>query len=91
MDYAKLDAGAAQAVDADPRSDARSFQVFVHLAGPPDAALRDRLVACGVGDAGSGRTILTAILSAREIGELSDEPRVRQIRLSRRLGPLGSA
>lgn len=88
MDYTKLDAGLALALDADPGSTGRDLEVFIHLTAPPDATARDCLVSMGVGDTGSGRTILTAMLSARDVAALSDQPWVRQIRLARPLRPL---
>lgn len=89
MDYAKLDAGLALAVDAAPTSDARDLDVFVHLTDPLETSARDRLVALGVGDVGSGRTILSATLSAREIASLSDERWIHKLSLGRTLRLLG--
>jgi len=81
MDWSKVDAALAAALDDDDAS--RRHTVFIHLA--PQADPRG-LVALGVDPTGEG-SVRTATLSAAEIGRLSDRAEVDHIRISRPLRP----
>lgn len=75
MDWAKLDAALAAALTDDDGTG--RFLVLIHATGPP---------APGAAGAPSVRT---DSLSAQEIEQLTDQPEVRQVRLSSRLGLAG--
>jgi hypothetical protein len=85
MDYQKIDAALAAALDDIQDPEARVFEVFIHVAYPlsPDEA--GYLQGLGVHGDTSGRQVLTATLSARAVAELSDQAWVRHLRLSRKL------
>jgi hypothetical protein len=91
MDYDKLDADlAAQLYEfeaATDRSDAM-LSIFIETKKPPapeEAAFLERL---GVSGDLKGRDIFTATLSTDAIAELSSQPWVRYLKLSRKLRPL---
>lgn len=83
MDYQKLDAKLSEALAA-PEGSA-TFEVFVEIT--PDAANDDleRLVQLGLPRLRGRESVVTARLSRTLVGEVSDVPAVRQVRLSRRL------
>jgi hypothetical protein len=89
MDYSKLDADLSAELDqapADPNEQA--FLVYVQTdrpLGPQEAAVLSR--AGATGDF-VGRDLFNVTLSARGIDELSNQPWVRSLKLSRRLRPL---
>ena len=90
MDFSKLDADLSAELDqatADPNEPA--FMVFVQTdrpLGPEEAVVLSRL---GVTGDFHGRDLFTATLSLRALDELSNQPWVRYVKLSRRLRPLG--
>jgi hypothetical protein len=83
VDYQKLDAKLNEALAA-PEGPA-TFDVFVEIT--PDAANDDleRLVRLGLPRPRGRESVVTARLSRTLVGEVSDVPAVRQVRLSRRL------
>lgn len=83
MEWSKVDAGLAGAL-AEEDTDG-SFVVFVHLAADADP---DVLREAGIEAVGSG-SILTATVTAGEVERLTEVAGVRQLRLSRPLGPAG--
>ncbi|GAA1581515.1 hypothetical protein ACIQV2_12850 [Streptomyces globosus] len=88
MDYGKLDAALARAVDEEDRdAHARDLDVLVRLGSPPTADQRERLLAFDIEGAG-GRTDLTATLSRHGIEALADLPWVRSIALAAERGPM---
>jgi len=87
VEYRKLDAALTAALEEVQDRERPAFTVFVHTERAPEgpeAALMDRL---GIGEGTSGRRVFTATLSARGIAELSGQPWVRYLTLSRRLNP----
>jgi hypothetical protein len=94
VDYKKLDAALAAALDDSSDSaaaqDTRLLSVFVHLT--PDASGRhgDKLARLGVPKGSLQGGIATATLSPRQVRELSEQPWVRQLRLSSPLRLLGN-
>ena len=85
MDYRKIDAALAAALDETQDPEERSLAVFIHTTHAPrhgEAALLEEL---GVSGVGGRRQIFTATLSPRAIGELSEQPWLRHLRLSQRL------
>lgn len=93
MDYRKIDAALAAALDGDRPADDRDrgprrtpgLPVFVHI--DPAAATRRRpeLARLGLPAGSLLGGIGTATLSAEQVRELSEQPWVRQIRLSQPL------
>ena len=88
MNYQKLDAGLAAALEEEDDREAMSLTVFIHTDRVPDGEALRLLTGLGVspGDA----QIFTATVSPRMIAELSEQPWVQSIKLSRRLDALKS-
>lgn len=89
MNYQKIDAALAAALDEVRDPDERALSVFIHTARAPvetEAALLEDL---GVGVVTGEQRVFTATLSARAVAELSDQPWLRYMKLSRRLRILG--
>jgi hypothetical protein len=86
-DHAKLDAALASALEDVPDPDARALPVFVEVSAELPAAGRSMLEELGAGEPLGN--VATATLSARQVGDLSDQPWVRYLRLSGRLRLLG--
>jgi hypothetical protein len=84
MDYAKLDAGLAGALSGVSDPDDDSFVVFVRTKGPPSGAAATVLQRCGV-NVREGAALHTGQMSARKITQLSEEPWVTRLSLSRLL------
>ena len=85
MNYQKLDAALATAVEDVRDPDERVLEVFIHVTpalGPAEIAFLEKL---GVSGAIAGRQIITATLSARAVAELSDQSWVRYLMLSKKL------
>lgn len=89
MDYQKMDAALAAALDDVRDPEERALLVFIHTAHAPvdtEAAFLEDL---GVGGVTGGRQVFTATLSPRAVAELSDQPWLQYMKLSRRLRVLG--
>jgi hypothetical protein len=85
MDYRKIDAALAVALEDIEDAEEPACTVFIHTAyapGTDEAAFLTRL---GVNGVTRRRQVFTATLSARAIAELSDQPWVRYLKLSRKL------
>ena len=80
VDYGKLDAALAIAVD-EAREGSPLLPVFVHVEPDRVDELRDALVAMGVTGSLQGG-VGTATLPPAQVGRLSDEPWVRELRLA---------
>ncbi len=89
MDYQKMDAALAAALDEVRDPEERALSVFIHTAHAPVDAEAAFLEDLGVGGVTGGRQVFTATLSARAVAELSDQPWLRYMKLSRRLRILG--
>ena len=85
MDYRKFDARLSEALTETP-SKAR-YDVLIELAPTAAPGEVERLEQLGVRRHGSGESVVTARVSARDLDSLSELPAVRQIRLKRRLRP----
>ncbi|MCA1691985.1 MAG: hypothetical protein LC733_07240 [Actinobacteria bacterium] len=82
MDFGKIDAALAAALDdVDDRNRAQ-LSVFVHLDPALSAREREELRDLGLANTAVRGGITTATLSVRDIDELSEQPSVRQLRLS---------
>ncbi len=85
MDYKKIDAGLAAALKDVKDQEERVLVVFIHTECAPGAAEVVFLENSGVRVAGGEKQVFTATLSARAVAELTDQPWVRYLRLSRKL------
>jgi hypothetical protein len=89
MNYSKLDAALAKAVQEVQDPEERNLVVFINTRSAPDTAEAAFLERLGVSGVASGRQLLTATLSASAVAELSDRPWVRYLRLSQKLRLVG--
>lgn len=85
MDYRKIDAALAAALDGVQDPDERALVVFIHTMNAPDPSAATFLKELGVRGIGGQRRVFTATLSPRAIAELSEQPWLRFMRLSQRL------
>lgn len=81
MDYSKVDAPLASAVDKAANPDGLGLSVFIHTATPPDEAQVRYLKGMGVVSATVGRKVFTATLSASAIEQIADQNWVRYLKL----------
>ena len=89
MDYRKLDTALAAALDEVQDPEERSLSVFIHTAHAPGHAELTYLEDLGVRGVTQRQQVFTATLSPRAVEELSDQPWLRYMRLSRRLRLVG--
>jgi len=85
MDYRKIDAALAAALDDVQDPEEHALAVFIHTEHAPGTAEAAFLERLGVSGSTSAQQVLTATLSARAVAELSDQPWVRYLKLSRKL------
>lgn len=85
MNYQKLDAGLAMALNDVQNPEERNLVVFIYTKPASDAAAVAFLENLGVSGATSGKHIFTATLSANAVSQLSDQPWVQYLKLSQRL------
>ncbi len=85
MNYQKLDAALAMALNDVQDPEEPSLIVFIHTKEVPDAAAIALLENLGVNDLNSENNVFTATLSANAISQLSEEPWVQYIKLSQKL------
>ena len=89
VDFSKLDADLSAELDQTPANpDEPAFLVFVQTDRPLSQAEAAVLSRVGVAGNFVGRDLFTATLSPRAVDELSNQPWVRYLKLSRRLRPL---
>lgn len=88
MDYRKIDAALAVALKDVKDPSERALVVFIHtehVLSATEVAFLEKLgVKIGPGE----RQVFTATLSANAVAELSDQPWVKYLKLSRKLRPL---
>jgi hypothetical protein len=83
MDYRKVDPGLASALEEVDDQESASLTVFIHTVQVPDReAIR---VLKGFGVATGEGQIFTGKLSPRAVAQLSEQPWVQSIKLSRSL------
>lgn len=85
MNYQKLDASLAAALDEAADPDAHAFSVFIHTHAPPGPEEVATLERLGAGRVEADRAIHTATLSTRALAALSELPFVKYLRLAHRL------
>lgn len=92
MDYRKIDPELAVALEeTGEHHDEPSFSVFVRTTEAADSKATAVLGSLGVRHLEHGSRVYTAELSSRAVAELSEQPWVRSLSLSRILRPLGQS
>ncbi|MCL6750174.1 hypothetical protein KBT16_03950 [Nostoc sp. CCCryo 231-06] len=86
MNYQKLDAALATALNDTQDPEEQSFAVFIHTEPILDSAATAVLASLGVSDITSGKDIFTATLSANAISQLSEQSWVKYLKRSQQLG-----
>ncbi|MGJ5628079.1 hypothetical protein [Nostoc sp. CALU 1950] len=85
MNYQKLDAALATALNDVQDPEETSLGVFIHTEPILDSAAIAILESLGVNDVTSGKDIFTATLSANAISQLSEESWVKYLKRSQQL------
>lgn len=85
MDYDKIDASLAVALDEVDNREERMLSVFIQTTQGVDPAATDFLKEIGVKGATEGKKIFTAKLSPRAVDELTKQPWVRYVKLSQKM------
>jgi hypothetical protein len=84
-DYKKLDAALATALESAQDPEAPLFSIFIHTEPTSDKAKVAFLEKLGVKIGSGEQLIFTGTLSAQAVRELSEQPWVRYLKLSRKL------
>ena len=87
MDYQKLDAPLVSALSESPHGEENVWEVFIHLTHRPNPSQIAFLHRLGV-TANSGNEIVSARVSKPVMDELTSQPWIRVLKLSRKLRPL---
>jgi len=83
-----MDSGLAAALDnLETESDESPLHIFIQAHHPLDLNESKYLTDLGVSGERSGQEIITATVSPKKLDELSEQPWVKYIRLSRTLRP----
>ncbi|MHC5859463.1 hypothetical protein [Nostoc sp.] len=85
MNYQKLDAALATALNDVQDLEETNLAVFIHTEPVLDSVATALLESLGVNDVSSGKDIFTATLSANAISQLSEEPWVKFLKRSHQL------
>ncbi len=85
MNYQKLDASLAMALNNAQNPEEPSLQVFIHTEPVSDSAETAVLENLGVNGVTSGKDVFTATLSPNAISQLSEQPWVQSVKLSQKL------
>jgi hypothetical protein len=85
MNYHKLDAALATALNDVQDSEEPSLGVFIHTEPILDSAATAVLESLGVSGVTSGKDIFTATLSANAISQLSEQSWVKHLKRSQQL------
>lgn len=86
MNYQKLDASLATALNDIQDSEETSLAVFIHTEPILNSAATAVLESFGVSGVSSGKDIFTATLSPNAISQLSEQPWVKYLKRSQQLG-----
>lgn len=88
MDYAKLDAGLAAALNDVADKETSALSVFIHAGRPVEPDEARFLETLGVQNGTPEQQVFTATVSPEAVEKLSDQAWVKSLRLSRVLKPL---
>ncbi len=86
MNYQKLDAALATALNDVQNLEDSNLGVFIHTEPILDSAATDVLERLGVSGVTSGKDIFTATLSPNAISQLSEQSWVKYLKRSQQLG-----
>jgi hypothetical protein len=87
MDYRKIDAPLAAALEATPDA-GQSLTIFISTTGESTPTRIQFLTEHGIDPEAARRAIFSATVSAKTVAELSDQPWVSALRLSQKLRPI---
>ncbi len=82
MNYQKLDAALAMALNEVQDPEERNLTIFIHTKADADTALLQNL---GVSDITENKDVLTATLSPNTISQLSEQSWIQHLKLSQKL------
>lgn len=86
MNYQKLDAALAMAMNDVENPEERNLTVFIHTKDAANSAQETEfLTNLGVSGVTKGKDVITATLSPNAISQLSEQPWVEQLNLSQKL------
>ncbi|MEH2237745.1 hypothetical protein [Nostoc sp.] len=85
MNYQKLDAALATALNDVQDSEQASLALFIHTEPVLNSAAIAVLESLGISDVTSGKDIFTATLSPNAISQLSEQPWVKYLKRSQQL------
>jgi hypothetical protein len=85
MNYQKLDAALASALNEVQNPETASLTVFIHTQPGLDSKATAVLENLGVGGVTADKDVFTATLSANGIAQLSEQPWVQYLKLSQKL------
>jgi len=85
MNYQKLDAALAMALNNAQASEVQSLEVFIHTQSILEPTATTVLENLGIHDLSSGKDMFTARLSPTVISQLSEQPWVKYLKLSQNL------
>ncbi|MFN6527982.1 hypothetical protein [Nostoc sp. ChiSLP03a] len=88
MNYQKLDAALATALNDVQNSEETSLGVFIHTEPILNSTATAVLESFGVSGVSSGKDIFTATLSPKAISQLSEQPWVKYLKRSQQLSLL---
>lgn len=91
MNYQKLDAALAMALNNVPDSQEPCLAVFIHTESVLDSAATAVLENSGISGVNSGKDVFTATLSPNVISQLSEQPWVKYLKLSQKLRLVNSS
>jgi hypothetical protein len=86
MDYQKLDAALATALNDAQNSEETNLTVFIHTEPILNSDATAVLESFGVSGVNNGKDIFTATLSANAISQLSEQTWVKYLKRSQQLG-----
>ncbi|MDJ0678210.1 MAG: hypothetical protein QNJ36_22970 [Calothrix sp. MO_167.B42] len=82
MNYQKIDASLAMALNRVQNPHERSFVIFIHTQPILESTVKIFLMNLGISEITEGERVFTATLSADTISELSDQSWVEYLKLS---------
>jgi hypothetical protein len=85
MNYQKIDAAMAAALEECQGKEDMALEVFIHMIRPADEAMARFVRKLGISETIVGRSIVTGTLTVQEVDLLTEQPWVRFLRLSQRL------
>ncbi|MBD2770852.1 hypothetical protein [Iningainema tapete] len=85
MNYQKLDAALAMAMNDVENPEERNLTVFIHTKDAKSVQEAEFLTNLGVSGVTNGKDVFTATLSPNAISQLSEQPWVEQLNLSQKL------